>query len=59
VRREMMPEVESIHPFVSSHNRVGHPRSYSQYYEGERLYMYRSLFFTIGFCPWLMQSVLR
>ncbi|KAJ7356192.1 Rho GTPase activating protein [Desmophyllum pertusum] len=32
----MMPEVESYHPFVSKHNRdrIGRPKSYSQYYEG-------------------------
>ena len=34
VRREMMPEVDSFDPFVTSQNRRGHPRSYSQYYEG-------------------------
>lgn len=34
VRREMMPEVDSFNPFVTSQNRRGHPRSYSQYYEG-------------------------
>lgn len=30
----MMPEVDSFNPFVTSQNRRGHPRSYSQYYEG-------------------------
>lgn len=51
VRREMMPEVESFHPFVSNHNRVsrlGHPRSYSQYYDEGEWMMYRLLYFTIG-----------
>lgn len=53
----MMPAVESYHPFVNSHNRVGHPRSYSQYYEGsEGECMYRSLYFTIDLEPWLIES---
>lgn len=43
VRREMMPEVDSFNPFVSSQNRRGHPRSYSQYYEGKWLFSSSSL----------------
>lgn len=35
VRREMMPEVESVHPIVTSRRRDHYrQRSYSQYYEG-------------------------